>query len=484
MGSHGASVPPPTEEKSLIVHATSTSPTASNSTPKTASAIPAAPTPPPLASPVRQRISTGTTIVTVTGRSSTARASRHRLMRRACLEAGDTLAPEVRVADLRVPLGHRGTLAPTSERLLSVHWQLAVLALVLLGFAAISARIEGTPVTAPMVFTAAGLLVGVEALDLVDPSVTGTSVKTLAEATLTVVLFSDASRIDLGALRRSLGIPTRLLGIGLPLTILGGFVAALAVLGDLAWPEALVVAIILAPTDAALGQAVVTSRRLPTRVRQSLNVESGLNDGICVPLFLVALAVAQAEEGAIGNGAAAELVLEKIGFGIVGGVVAGALAAGVIVYAGGRRLVADTWLQVVPLAGALLAFGLAEAIDGSGFIAAFVGGLVFGGLRRHRGGEVSYLVEQTGAVLAAVTFVVFGAILLGPAIGDGDVADRPVRGSEPHGRYACSPSRSRCWEPARAGRRSASSAGSGREAPPRSCSRSSSWRRTRCHTRM
>ena len=299
-----------------------------------------------------------------------------------------------------------------------MHWQLAVLALVLLGFAAISARIEGTPVTAPMVFTAAGLLVGVEALGVVDPSVSGPGVRTLAEATLTVVLFSDASRIDLGALRRSLGIPTRLLGIGLPLTILGGFVAAVVVLGDLAWPEALLVAIILAPTDAALGQAVVTSPRLPTRVRQSLNVESGLNDGICVPFFLVALAVAQAEEGAIGEGAAAELVLEKIGFGIVGGVFAGALAAGVIVHAGGRRLVAETWLQVVPLAGALLAFGLAEAIDGSGFIAAFVGGLVFGGLRRHRGGEVSYLVEQTGSVLAAVTFVVFGAILLGPAIGE------------------------------------------------------------------
>jgi NhaP-type Na+/H+ or K+/H+ antiporter len=90
----------------------------------------------------------------------------------------------------------------------------------------------------------------------------------------------------------------------------------------------------------------------------------------------------------------------------------------VVVYAGGRRLVDATWLQVAPLAGALLAFGLAEAIDGSGFIAAFVGGLVFGGLRKHRGGDVSYLMEQTGAVLAAVTFVVFGAILLGPALRD------------------------------------------------------------------
>jgi sodium/hydrogen antiporter len=299
-----------------------------------------------------------------------------------------------------------------------MHWQLAILAIVLLGFAAISGRIDGTWITAPLVFTAAGLLFGVEALGLVDPSATGASVKVLAEATLAVVLFSDASRIDLDALRRTLGIPARLLGIGLPLTILGGFAVAVALLGDLAWSEALLLAIILAPTDAALGQAVVTSPRLPTRVRQSLNVESGLNDGICVPLFLVALAVAQAEHGAIGDGAAAQLVLEKIGYGILGGVIAGAAAAAVVVYAGGRRFVDATWLQVVPLAGALLAFGLAEAVGGSGFIGAFVGGVVFGGLRRHRGGDVSYLLEQTGAVLAAVTFVVFGAILLGPALGD------------------------------------------------------------------
>jgi NhaP-type Na+/H+ or K+/H+ antiporter len=299
-----------------------------------------------------------------------------------------------------------------------VHWQLATLALILLGFAAVSARLEGTPVTAPMVFTAAGLLVGVDALGLVDPSATGDAVKVLAEATLTVVLFSDASRIDLHALRSALATPVRLLGIGLPLTIVLGFLAALVLLGDLGWPEALVLAIVLAPTDAALGQAVVTSRRLPVGIRQSLNVESGLNDGICVPLFLIALAVAKAEEGAIGNGHAAQIVAEKIGYGIVFGAVAGALAAAVVVSAGGRRLVAEPWLQIVPLAGAFLAFGSAEAVGGSGFIAAFVGGAVFGGLRRHRGGDVSYLAEQAGAVLAAATFVVFGAVLLGPALGD------------------------------------------------------------------
>jgi NhaP-type Na+/H+ or K+/H+ antiporter len=299
-----------------------------------------------------------------------------------------------------------------------VHWQLATLAVVLLVFAAMSRRVEGTWITAPIVFTAAGLLVGVEALGLVDPSATGVQVKVLAEATLTVVLFSDASRIDLHALRGAVGVPVRLLGIGLPLTIAAGFGAAVVILGDLAWPEALVLAIVLAPTDAALGQTVVTLPRLPVGVRQSLNVESGLNDGICVPLFLVALAIAQAEEGAIGGGHAAQLVLEKIGYGAVLGVVAGAAAAAVVVVAGGRRLVDASWLQVIPLAGALLAFGSAEGVGGSGFIAAFVGGAVFGGLRRRRGGDVSYLMEQIGAVLAATTFVVFGAVLLGPALGD------------------------------------------------------------------
>ena len=299
-----------------------------------------------------------------------------------------------------------------------MHWQLAIVALVVLGFASISARVEGTWITAPMFFTAAGLVFGVEALDLVDPSATGEAVRLLAEATLAVVLFSDASRIDVTALKRTLGIPARLLGIGLPLTIAAGFLAGFVLLGDLAWPEALVLAIVLAPTDAALGQAVVTSPRLPARIRQSLNVESGLNDGICVPFFFIAVAIALAEEGAIGDGDALQLVVEKIGYGVLGGLLAGAVASAVVVYAGARRFVDQTWLQVVPLAGALLAFGFAEAIGGSGFIAAFVGGMAFGVLRRRRGGDVSYLLEQTGAVLAAVTFLVFGAVLLGPALGD------------------------------------------------------------------
>ena len=299
-----------------------------------------------------------------------------------------------------------------------MHWQLVSLALILLAFAAVSGRLEGTSVTAPMVFTAAGLLVGVDALGLVDPSPDGHAVKLLAEAALTVVLFAEASRTDLRALAGHVSLPARLLGIGLPLTIAAGFVVALPLLGGLDWPEALLLAVILAPTDAALGQVVVSLPRVPGRIRRTLSVESGLNDGICVPLFFIVLAVAQAEEERIGWRHAVRFVLEKIGYGVVGGVVAGLTAWAVLVLAGRRGLVLPEWLQIVPLAGAALAFGLAEAIGGSGFIAAFVGGAVFGGLAAHPGEGASFLIDEAGALLAGVTFVVFGAVLLGPALGD------------------------------------------------------------------
>jgi NhaP-type Na+/H+ or K+/H+ antiporter len=246
----------------------------------------------------------------------------------------------------------------------------------------------------------------------------GETVKLLAEATLAMVLFADASRIDVRVLRAELSVPARLLGIGLPLTLVAGFVLALIAFPELLWAEALLLAVILAPTDAALGQAVVTLTRLPSRVRQGLNVESGLNDGICVPLFWIVLAIAQAESGAIGDGTAVRLVLEQIGCGILAGVAAGCVAAAVLVVAGRRGYVEGSWSQVVPLAAAGLAFGIADPIGGSGFIAAFVGGFVFGALRRRTGGEVTHLIEEVGEVFSAVTFIVFGAVLLGPALGD------------------------------------------------------------------
>jgi NhaP-type Na+/H+ or K+/H+ antiporter len=297
-----------------------------------------------------------------------------------------------------------------------MEWLVPTIAVAVLGFAAVSRRLEGTSVTAAMVFTAVGLLVGGETLGLVDPSPSGRTVKLLAEATLAIVLFTDASRIDLEALRDEFRVPARLLGIGLPLTIAAGFGSALLVFGSMGWPEALLLAVVLAPTDAALGQSVVTLPSLPSTIRQGLNVESGLNDGICVPFFAVALAVASTEAGTIAESHAVTLLLEQIGYGLLAGAAAGIVTAAVVVLAGSRGFVEPSWLQVVPAAGAALAYTSAAAIGGSGFIAAFVGGMVFGGLRRRFVGEVGYLLEELGAPLGAATFVVFGGSLLGPAL--------------------------------------------------------------------
>jgi NhaP-type Na+/H+ or K+/H+ antiporter len=294
-------------------------------------------------------------------------------------------------------------------------WELATIAFLLLAFSAVSRRLEGSLVTAAIFFTSAGLLAG-PVLGLIDLHIEGEPVKLLAEATLTLVLFADASRISLHALRIEFAVPARLLGIGLPLTIAAGVAVGLAVLPGVSLVEALVLSIMLACTDAALGQTVVTDERIPSRIRQGLNVESGLNDGICVPLFFIALAIAEAEEGALTASSAAHLVFEEIGYGLLAGVVAGAVGVLALRLAVRRSFVEGHWLQVLTVATALLAAGIALGLGGSIFIAAFAGGFVFGVFRGEAGGEVSYLVDEGGEVLNAVTFIIFGAAILGPAL--------------------------------------------------------------------
>jgi sodium/hydrogen antiporter len=299
-----------------------------------------------------------------------------------------------------------------------MEWALALVALALLGVAAISRRLSGTPITPAMLFVAFGLLVGPKVLDGIDLESTSSVVRTLAEATLALVLFSDASRIDLRQLRPDVGVPLRLLGIGLPLTIGLGALAAALIFDQLTVGEALILGVILAPTDAALGQAVVTEPRVPTRIRQGLNVESGLNDGICVPLLFAAVAAADVESEISEGRSAGTLLLEEIGFGVLGGVAAGLLIAAIVVHAGRRDLIAGPWRQVIPAAGAALAYGIASALGGSGFIAAFVGGVVFRGALGHDPEQENRMIEEVGGVLNGVTFVLFGAILLEPALGE------------------------------------------------------------------
>jgi sodium/hydrogen antiporter len=298
---------------------------------------------------------------------------------------------------------------------------LVVVAILLGGYALLSRRLSHTVVSSAMFFVAGGYLVGDAGLGWVELTPQSTPLRVLAEATLTFVLFTDASRLRVGLLRKESQIPVRLLGIGLPLTIVLGAVVAMATFPSLLVAEAAVLAIVLAPTDAALGQAVVTDRRLPTRISQGLNVESGLNDGLCVPLLLLALGWLDTETGSAGLGGALTLVAQEIGFGVLAGAAAGAAGALGLRVASQHGLTEAQWQRVVPLSAAALSYGAADLVGGSGFIAAFVGGVTFGLLHRQADDGVTSLVDESGAVLDAVTFMALGAVLLGPALEAVDV---------------------------------------------------------------
>jgi sodium/hydrogen antiporter len=298
-------------------------------------------------------------------------------------------------------------------------WALAGIALALIGYAAVSGRLASTPVTQAMVFVAVGLLAGNRALELIEVDAASQFVRHLAEATLTLVLFTDAVRVNLGRLRRESPVPARLLGIGLPLTIVAGTLAGLALLPGLDLWTAAALATMLAPTDAALGLPVVSNRRLPSRIRQGLNVESGLNDGVCVPLLIIFLTVAEAEQGSA-HVEPLRVILEEIGFGAVGGLAAGALGAWVLRGFAARGWMEGTWKQINAAATPLLAYTVAIALGGSGFIAAFVAGIVFVAVAGGQAEATTLLAEESGELLSAVTFLLFGAVLLGSALSHPD----------------------------------------------------------------
>ncbi len=289
---------------------------------------------------------------------------------------------------------------------------LTILALVGMAYAVMSGALGRTVLTSAIFFLSTGILLGDAVLGWFVVEADGTSLRLIAETTLALVLFADASRINLRLLAREIAIPARLLGIGLPLTIVAGTAAALLLPG-MSLVEAALLAIAVAPTDAALGQTVVADERVPSRVRQGLNVESGLNDGLCVPLLLIALAFASAEGG--GDTEPVRLVLEEIGFGVLGGLVAGAGGALALRFSRQRGWVAGAWAPLVPLAATGLAYGLATVLHGSGLIAAFTAGLAFGTLAAASEQEAVETIETIGDGFSAVTFFVFGAAIV-PAV--------------------------------------------------------------------
>jgi len=299
----------------------------------------------------------------------------------------------------------------------------AVLGLFLLGYSAIAGRVERSWITGPMVFTAAGFILGPSALGLLRLDLAAVDLRVLAEATLAMVLFTDAANADLRVLRRAVGLPVRLLLIGLPLTILLGLAIARLVFPGLQLLELALLAAMLAPTDAALGEPVVVNPSVPSAIREALNVESGLNDGICVPVVVLLLGVAigaQVEHGPFTH--VLLVVVEEIGIGLVVGLALAAGAAAMMRGAAALGWISDTWNVVSTPALAGACFAVAQAIGGSGFIACFVGGLLFGGLTKEHKHERLRSAEGLGDGLSLLTWLAFGAIVPGRVMDFADPA--------------------------------------------------------------
>lgn len=294
--------------------------------------------------------------------------------------------------------------------------EVLIISATIFGFALVSKRLAMSPITGPMVFTTVGLLVGSAGVGWFGMSLDGEALSIIVEATLVLVLFTDAIRINITTLRKDVSIPIRLLGVGLPLTLIAGTVAAALIFPGLSWAEALLLAAVLTPTDAALGQAVVSDTRLPARVRQSLNVESGLNDGIMVPVVTVAIALAATEGGGSRNWGA--FAVEQIGFGVVCGVAAGALGGMVLDRFASAGRIEGVYRQLATIAVAAVAYAAAQSVGGNGFVAAFTAGMAFGVVARGQCSDVQDFTQDEGDLLTAITFILFGAVIAGPLVGE------------------------------------------------------------------
>jgi NhaP-type Na+/H+ or K+/H+ antiporter len=296
-----------------------------------------------------------------------------------------------------------------------MYQMLAVLCAFAFLYSLVGARLERTPVAGAIVFTCFGLLAGPLGAGLLSVPARPEGLRFLAELTLALVLFTDAASANLGVLSRNRGIPARLLLIGLPLTILLGAGTGALLFPTLGWVGWALLGTMLAPTDAALGKAVVTNQAVPAPIREALNVESGLNDGICVPLLLILLAIAAAP-GGIGAVVQHHFFLKEIGIGMVVGALMALGGQRAIRFAGLRGWISDTWRQLPVVALAFTIFGTAQTLGGSGFIACFVGGLLAGALSTGRKHEVLQPAEGTGNAFSLLTWVVFGAAVVGSAI--------------------------------------------------------------------
>lgn len=287
------------------------------------------------------------------------------------------------------------------------------MAMLILGYGLFSKRAEKSVITAPMVFVVVGIIVSLFSIEALREGSKAGVVKVLAELTLMLVLFIDASTIDRKKLKLDRSLPIRLLGIGLPLTMLIGALLAMVIFPEEKVLILILIAFILSPTDAALGQAVVTGQHVPQRIRQTINVESGLNDGIALPPILVCLAILSGEAG---EGLDVTYWLGFVGkqfiFGPIIGSLVGWVGGWLVERASRKQWMNHIYQMLASLSIAILSYALAEWLGGNGFIAAYFSGLMLGTHTEAIRERIREFGEAESQVLILIIFLVFGALLV------------------------------------------------------------------------
>ncbi|MCY0963847.1 cation:proton antiporter [Parathalassolituus penaei] len=282
-------------------------------------------------------------------------------------------------------------------------------------FGLLARRIEHIGISAPMLVTAVGIISGPRVTGWLPADIENTWLQVLAEFGLAIILFTDASQIRRDQLVKFEVLPIRLLAIGLPLTMVAGALLAKPLLG-LSWLSAAWLAIMLAPTDAALAQAIFSDKKIPERLRHSITVESGLNDGLALPILLFVLALMQAGHYAFIDAFHWPLFLmQQFVMGTLAGLLVGRWGGRLIQLASDHHWMLPIYQRLSSLALALLAYSGAEVLGGNGFIAAFLAGLFLEAQRDIVIQRLREFGEAEGTLLSLLVFFLFGLVFVAEA---------------------------------------------------------------------
>ncbi len=293
-----------------------------------------------------------------------------------------------------------------------MYQNLAIIGVIILLYSLVAGKVEKKPISGSMVFLFAGLCLGPFLFDFLDIKFKIEGYKVLSEFALALVLFTDASKANLQVLRSHVAIPNNLLMIGLPITLVLGVLVGKLVFPQMSWVELGVLSAVLSPTDAALGEPVVNNKNVPVNIREGINVESGLNDGICVPILVLFLAMHSYDVNEhVSFWYAIGLFVKEIGIGVLVGLCVTFVADVLIKHGLANHWIESSWKSSIIIVLSLTCFSLAQALGGSGFIAAFVGGLMYNHIAKTYKPELLIGALGVGKILNASVWVIFGCVI-------------------------------------------------------------------------